>query len=104
MMPPRSDWVRLHLVGDGKATNRDAIGAEVAIEAGGTIRRWFVSPTHGYLSQSERTVTFGNVSAIDRVTVRWPASGKSQEWLGLKAGATYELIEDRAQAVVRMPR
>ncbi|HEY3787666.1 MAG TPA: CRTAC1 family protein, partial [Urbifossiella sp.] len=92
--PPRSDWVRLHLVGNGTTTNRDAIGAEISIESSGISRRWFVSPTHGYLSQSEPIATFGlGGNAIDRITVRWPGSGKVGEWSGLKAGETHELIE-----------
>jgi hypothetical protein len=92
--PPRDDWIRLHLVGDGKATNRDAIGAEVTVESGGMVRRWLVSPTHGYLSQSECTATFGLVgAAADRVTVRWPGRGTVQEWRDLKPGQTHELTD-----------
>ncbi|MFO0804660.1 MAG: CRTAC1 family protein [Gemmataceae bacterium] len=80
-------FIRFNLV--GKTCNRDAIGAEIEI---GPQRR-LVSPTHGYLSQSARTVTFGGVpEVIDRVTVRWPA-GKVQEWTGLKAGTAHDLIE-----------
>jgi hypothetical protein len=84
---PPSPFIRLNLV--GKTVNRDAIGAEIEIDG----KRWFVSPTHGYLSQCERTATFGGVpDAIERVTVRWPG-GKLQEWKKLKAGETHELIE-----------
>ena len=34
--PPRTDWVRLQLAGNGTTTNRDAIGTEVVLESGGT--------------------------------------------------------------------
>ena len=89
---PPSPFIRLNLT--GRLSNRDAIGAEIEI---GTQRR-FVSPTHGYLSQCERTTTFGGVpEVIDRITVRWPG-GKSQEWTGLKAGTTHELIEGEPAA------
>ncbi|MDB5313348.1 MAG: ASPIC/UnbV domain protein [Gemmataceae bacterium] len=95
--PARAGWVRLHLTGSGP-TNRDAIGAEVTVETGGVARRWYVSPTHGYLSQSELSATFGLAGAeIDRVTVRWPCGGKTQEWKGLRAGGTYDLIEGVAE-------
>jgi hypothetical protein len=93
--------VRLVLKGTGKTANRDAIGAAVDVEAGGAVRRWYVSPTRGYLSQSERTVTVGVGAAeeIDRVTVRWPgAEGKKQEWTGLTTGRTYALTEGQAEA------
>jgi len=95
--PQRSDWIRFRLV--GSRANRDAIGAEITVESGGQARRWFVSPTHGYLSQSEIAATFSMASRerrrpeIERVTVRWPGSGKLQEWRGLEAGKAHELKE-----------
>ena len=90
--PMRGDWVRLNLV--GQKSNRDAIGAEVTVESGGVNRRWFVSPTHGYLSQCERTATIGLAGgALDRVIVRWPGSGAIQEWRGLKPGESHVLVE-----------
>ncbi len=89
--PPRDDWVRLNVIGDGAKINRDAIGAEVTLESGGTLRRWFVSPTHGYLSQCERTATMGLAGgSLDRVIVRWPGGGE-REWRGLKPGQTHTL-------------
>lgn len=91
--PPRPG---LRLLLTGTRANRSAIGAEIEIGD----RRWFVSPTHGYLSQCERTATFGGLNeTIDRVTVRWPGpSFKVQEWRGLKSSATYELTEGRENA------
>jgi hypothetical protein len=98
--PSAGGWVRLHLTGRGP-TNRDGIGAEVAVEANGVTRRRFVSPTHGYLSQSERAVTVGiGTAASANVSVRWPGSGKTQEWRGLKAGATHFLVEGVAEAAM----
>ena len=98
--PTTNHAIRLQLVG-GPGTNRDGIGAAIEVEAGGVVRRWFVSPTHGYLSQSERTATVGLGSAtrVDRVTVRWPgARGRTQEWRGLDADRTYTLTEGAAEA------
>jgi hypothetical protein len=68
-------FLRVKLV--GKTSNRDAIGAEVAITADGITRRQTVMPTRSYLAQVELPVTFGlGISTkIDELTVRWP-SGK----------------------------
>ena len=65
-------WLRVELT-------PHAIGAQIELESGGTIQRRLVSPTRGYLSQSELPVVFGIGSAekVDRLTVRWP-SGQSQ--------------------------
>jgi hypothetical protein len=69
-------WVRLHLEGDGKRSNRSAIGARIVLEAGGRRQVREVSAGRGYLSQCELTQTFGlgDVTKIDRVTVHWPGA------------------------------
>jgi enediyne biosynthesis protein E4 len=98
--PTTNHAIRLNLVG-GAGTNRDAIGASIEVEAGGVVRRWYVTPTHGYLSQSEKkaTIGLGSASRVDRVTVRWPnARGRTQEWRGLDADRTYTLTEGVAEA------
>jgi hypothetical protein len=93
--PVKNDWVRLHAIGNGTTTNRDGIGAEISVESGGATFRWYISPAHGYLSQSELTATFGLTAAIDRVTIRWPGSDKGQEWRGLKTGAMHILEQQK---------
>jgi hypothetical protein len=69
--------VRLLLT--GSRANRDAIGAEIALRAGGETQRRTVMPVRGYLSQSELPVTFGlgNQVKVDEVQIRWP-DGSSQ--------------------------
>jgi hypothetical protein len=71
-------WVRLKLVGN--RSNRDAIGAWVALKAGGTARYQQVMPTRSYLSQSELPLTFGLAKAarVESVSIRWP-DGTTQE-------------------------
>jgi len=71
-------WLRVRLEGSGMV-NRDAIGTWVEVTAGGVTRREQVMPTRGYLSQVERTLTFGLGSAtrVDRLTVYW-SDGTSQ--------------------------
>ncbi|RLS54266.1 MAG: CRTAC1 family protein [Planctomycetota bacterium] len=65
-------WLRVAL--RGTKSNRDAIGAEVTLKAGGVTQTRMVNPTRGYQSQSERTVSFGlgGSDKIDSVEIRWP--------------------------------
>jgi hypothetical protein len=98
--PGANHAIRFVLRG-GPGTNRDAIGASVEVEAGGVVRRRYVTPTHGYLSQSELTamIGLGSATRVDRVTVRWPnKTGQTQEWRSLEADRTYELIEGGVEA------
>jgi hypothetical protein len=74
-------WLRVKLVGDPAAgINRDAIGAEVALTAGGVTQTRLVMPTKSYLSQSELPLTFGlgDAEAVEKLTVTWPG-GAVQE-------------------------
>jgi hypothetical protein len=100
--PDDNTWVQFVLSGNGRQTNRDALGAEVTIHAGGTVQRRYITPAHGYLSQCHPSAYFGlgRASTIERVTVRWPQrNGKVQEWQNLSAGATYHLIEGSSEVV-----
>jgi hypothetical protein len=78
----------------GTASNRDAIGALVRIEHGGTAQTRLVKSGSSYLSQSELPVTFGvgRRDAIDRAVVTWP-SGRIEEFRALAAGRAYECVE-----------
>jgi hypothetical protein len=91
-------WLGLALVGDGKASNRNAIGARVEIEttAGKQVR--FVNGGGSYLSASDRRILAG-LGTVDTatVTVRWP-SGKVQTFPNLPADRYWCLTEGRADA------
>jgi hypothetical protein len=65
-------WLRVRLEGGGKV-NRDAIGSWVEVTANGLTQRRQVMPTRGYLSQVERTLTFGlgPATSVERLTVHW---------------------------------
>lgn len=69
------NWLRVRLI--GTQSNRDAIGAVVAVTANGVTQRRMVSPTRSYLSQVELPVTFGfgnlTVADIDTLEIRWPS-------------------------------
>jgi hypothetical protein len=67
-------WIRLRLEGDGKRSNRSAIGAKVILQAGDREQRREVASARGYLSQSELVLTFGlgTQTRFDRITIHWP--------------------------------
>ena len=65
-------WLRVRLEGSG-TVNRSAIGSSVELTAGGVTRRQQVMPTRGYLSQVERTLTFGlgAETRVEQLVVHW---------------------------------
>jgi hypothetical protein len=74
-------WIRFVLEGDGKRSNRSAIGAHVTLYAGGVVQQREVTSARGYLSQSELPVTFGlgKTAKVDRVEIRWPGRNGSKQ-------------------------
>jgi hypothetical protein len=89
----KNHWLRVTL--RGKASNRDAIGAEVTVKAGGLVQRRQLFPAKGYLSSVERTLTFGlgSIAQVDSLAVRWP-SGKRTEIKGVAPDRAYLVDED----------
>ena len=87
-------WLGLELVGDGKGSNRNAVGARVEVQtaAGSQVR--FVNGGGSYLSASERRLLIGLNTAdrTDRVRVRWP-SGHEQVFENVPAGQWWRLTE-----------
>lgn len=69
---PGPHWVRFAL--QGTTGNRDALGAEVTLVAGGKKQTRLVMPTRSYQSQCEKTVTFGlgTTDKIESASIRWP--------------------------------
>ena len=92
-------WLRLELEGDGKKSNRNAIGARVEIEVAGRKLVRFVHGGGSYLSASERRllIGLGPAQQADGVTVRWP-SGQVQRFGPLPGNAGYLLREGVATA------
>ena len=84
--------IRFRLI--GTKSNRDAIGATVRIEHGGTSQVRMVKSGSSYLSQSELPVTFGvgRRDQIDRLIVSWP-SGATQDFRRLATGQEWVLTE-----------
>ena len=61
-----------------------------------TLYRW-VSPTHGFLSQSERAVTFGlgDASAITELRITWPG-GERQTVRNLKVDSAHVIRQSES--------
>lgn len=60
----------------GTRANRDGMGAVVTVESGESSWSAMVMPTKSYLSQCEKTLTFGlgDRDSVDRVTIQWPSA------------------------------
>ncbi|MBV9866063.1 MAG: CRTAC1 family protein [Abitibacteriaceae bacterium] len=75
--PNSAHWLGLRLI--GSRSNRDAIGAEVAVEAGGLKQTRRCGTDGSYLSASDPRVHFGlnTATVASTVTVRWPTGQRS---------------------------
>jgi hypothetical protein len=82
---------------EGRASNRDAIGAVVQLEDAGGWQMRRVRSGSSYLSSSMMAVTFGVglQTVVKRVVVRWP-SGRVDEFKELATGRTYHCVEGQA--------
>jgi hypothetical protein len=90
----RNHSLRLRLV--GTKSNRDGLGAEVTLTAGGD-RQWqMLRSGSSYLSQSELVLTFGlgAKTQADSVEIRWP-SGQVDRLQTIPAGQTVTVEEGK---------
>jgi ASPIC and UnbV/FG-GAP-like repeat len=97
-LPTGAHWVEFLLT--GTRSNREAVGAELALTAGGRTRVGFVNGGNGFGSQSTKRVHFGlgAVSRIDRLEVRWPA-GERQVFTDVGVDQIHEIVEGEAALV-----
>ena len=86
--------IRVRLI--GTKSNRDAIGASVRIDHGGSSQARLVKGGSSYLSQSELPVTFGvgKRDKIDGMVIQWP-SGRTEEHKNLATARAYECLEGK---------
>ncbi|HMB52002.1 MAG TPA: CRTAC1 family protein [Thermoanaerobaculia bacterium] len=93
--PRYGHWLRVAL--RGSESNRDGIGARVAVNAGGVTQERMVETGGSYLSQNEMTLTFGlgEAERVESVVVRWP-SGAQQELTDLPVDQMVEIEEAAA--------
>lgn len=75
--PRDNRWIGFRLI--GTESNRDALGTSVLFKNGDVIQTRIVTPTRGYLSQSDTTLIFGFPAEDTQclLDVRWP-SGNHQ--------------------------
>jgi hypothetical protein len=92
-------WLQLDL--QGTASNRDGIGARVALTAGGTTQLREVKGGGGHgNTQQTRIVQFGlgSGTAIDSLTVRW-VGGATETITGLAADHRFRVVEGSGTGV-----
>jgi hypothetical protein len=79
---------------EGTRSNRDAVGARVAVSCGGRVRVAYRFGGGSYQSASDPRLHFGLDKArrVDSVEVRWP-SGQVDRFGPLDADAAYRLVE-----------
>lgn len=80
--PGRGHWLGVVLVPARRST---ALGARLLLEAGGRRQASVLQPYSSYLSQSDPRVHFGlgQAQRVDRLTVTWPSSGRTEVWENL---------------------
>jgi hypothetical protein len=91
---------RLVLDLHGVESNRDAIGARIAVTSGGTTRVHEICGGDGFFASNERRVIsgLGSATTIERLEVRWP-SGRIDEWADLPVNVALIVIEGRSPIV-----
>jgi hypothetical protein len=94
-------WLGLKLQGDGRRSNRSAIGTRVTLEAGGVVQKREVCAARGYLSQSELVLTFGlgKATKVDRLTIHWPGrdAGPPQVLTGIEVDRLLKVAQGAAK-------
>jgi len=99
--PGRNHWLSLRLEGNGRGTNRDAIGARIEVVTSGSNaprRVKALRAGEGFLAQSSGWVHFGLGSDrdLDYVSVRWPG-GDVEQFRGLEVDHRYRLVQGDRQ-------
>jgi hypothetical protein len=89
-------WVTLLL--EGRASNRDAVGARVAIDSGGRRQVAWRIGGGSYLSAGDPRLLFGLGTAgrVDALEVTWP-SGRVDRYHDLPVDTGYRLREGDAE-------
>jgi hypothetical protein len=84
----QNHWLRLRT--EGVKSNRDGIGAVVRVTANGTTQTRFVRSAGSFLSESQRSLTFGlgRSEQADSVEIDWP-SGVRETAKSLKSNSQY---------------
>ncbi len=98
VVPERGQWLMVQalvpspLDPDNAAMDRDALGAEITVRAGGKSWTRLVQAADSYLSSSDPRCHFGlgSLAAVDRIEVLWP-DGSRETFPGTKANQLVSL-------------
>ena len=100
--PGGNHWISLRLHGDGKAVNRDAVGARIEIYLPGakTPLLRTVAAGSGFLSQSSvwQHAGLGKAGSIEKIVVRWPGGG-TESFSGAQPDGFLDLTQGSGTAV-----
>ena len=88
----QKNWILLHLIGE--TSNRDGVGARIAISSGEIKQYAQKKSSSGYVSTNDPRIHFGlgNNEIVDSIEVIWP-SGKIQKLENIKAGQVVTIKE-----------
>lgn len=89
------NWLKLKLVGVGKS-NRNAVGARVALVANGLKQIDEVRAGDSYLSHSDWRLHFGlgKAQTVNELTIRWP-SGQVEKLTNLMVNRALTIVEGK---------
>ena len=95
--PRPCNWMQFDLV--GTACNRDAVGAQVFVEAESLSVRASVRVGEGYLASSSKRLHLGVGAATvaERVRVRWPG-GAIEEFSSLATNQRWRIVQGEGRA------
>jgi enediyne biosynthesis protein E4 len=87
--PDRGNWIKFQVLNE---QGREAVGARVRIEAGGTAQWRQAQPNEGYCSSNDPRVHFGlgDATGVAEVKIHWP-DGREQVFGPFDANAIYTL-------------
>jgi hypothetical protein len=90
--PTRGNWIKVRAL-EPNCGNRDAIGAEVRVKAGGQTRWALLQPATSYLVSHDPTLHFGlgATADLESLEVRWP-DGTAETFPGGAANQTRVLL------------
>ncbi len=98
----RNDWsgqagfVSFRLRGNGRSTNRDAIGARLELNLAGSNTRRLIKTLHageGFLTQSSKWIHFGlGENPVESLTVRWPG-GPAETFHQIRPNQHYVIVQ-----------
>ena len=95
-LPLDHHWVAFQL--QGAQSNREAIGAQVRLTAGGLTQLRFIDGGNSFAGQSSRRLHFGlgKAAKLDKLEVRWP-SGLRENFEISGVDRTHKIVEGKGK-------